>query len=156
MADDTVTTSFRADQSTIEKLDAHVEESPFGSRQEVIQEALTQYLEYQVAGGKRLLWSLRDGFLQIGLWIAAVVLGSFVLHVFIAQLPVWWLNALSTMGIISFGGWWVTHRHIKQNNIRRPRTPDQIHRDMLWQKMYDDVVARINRDVDDRLNGGDR
>jgi len=143
MADDTVTTSFRASQSTIDELDAHVEESPFGSRQEVIQEALTQYLEYQVAGGK------------IGLWIAAVVSGSFVVHVLLVQLPVWWLNALSTMGIISFGGWWVTHRHIKQNNIRRPRTPDEIHRDMLWQKMYDDVVRRINPDVDDRLNGGD-
>ena len=44
MTDKTVTTPFRADQSMIDELDAHVEELPFGSRQEVIQEALAQYL----------------------------------------------------------------------------------------------------------------
>jgi len=155
MTDKTVTTSFRADQSMIDELDAHVEESPFGSRQEVIQEALTQYLEYEAAGGMRLLWSIRDGFFQIGIWFAAVVSGMFVVHLLMIQLPVWILNTMSTMGLISFAGWWVTHRHIKRNNIRRPRTPDQVRRDMLWQKMYDDVVARIDPDVDNRMNGGD-
>jgi len=155
MADDTVTTSFRADQSLVDQLDAHVEESPFGSRQEVIQEALTQYLEYEVAGGKRLLWSIRDAFLEIGFIFTAIVGGMFIIHFLMVQLPVWILNTTSTIGIIAFAGWWVTHRHIKQNKIRRPRTPDQIHRDLLWQKMYDDVVGKIGPDVDDRMNGGD-
>ena len=103
----------------------------------------------------RLLWSIRDGFFQIGIWFAAVVSGMFVVHLLMIQLPVWILNTMSTMGLISFAGWWVTHRHIKRNNIRRPRTPDQVRRDMLWQKMYDDVVARIDPDVDNRMNGGD-
>jgi hypothetical protein len=146
MKEETVTTSFKTTPSMLDRLDDELENRPYDTRQALINDALTEYLESDDPVGYRWVFVIRQIVLNIfQLAFVTVLASTFVLPwLFGSYVPLeilWIISIIGSVAVIVFGH---LQRVIKRNDIVHPAVARNRRNDRIVKRVEDRLFGPVD------------
>jgi hypothetical protein len=151
MKEETVTTSFKTTPSMLDRLDDELESRPYDTRQALINDALTEYLESDDPVGYRWVFVIRQIVFNIIQVAAVAVFASIVIlpWLFDARIPWVLVGNISIVGAVAGLVFVHLDRVIKRNDIVHPAVARNRRNDRFMKRIEDRLFGPIEWEDDE-------